>query len=205
MRLKLFPPLSLAVLLVFSAYPSFSQVSAAGGIKTLPITVGVGFSGYNPDWNHGHLLGGALWIDYNPEWLPGRLRGLGIEAEARDLSLNYSAKNGPIYKEDVASGGVLYRWEHYNRFRPYGKFLMGYGNADWNGRTPGLHANQSRTVTTAGGGFEVQAIHRVWVRANYEYEWWPDFFAVDTPGQGSLSPEGFTLGVSYHFHQAPNR
>jgi opacity protein-like surface antigen len=206
MRLKLFPPLSLAVLLVFSTSLSYSHTApAARSFEPIPITVGVGLADYNPDWDHGHLLGGALWIDYTPEWLPGPLRGLGIEAEARDLSLNYAVKTGPLYREDVASGGVLYTWRHYRRFRPYGKFLMGYGNADWHGRQPGSRQQQSRTVTTAGGGIEMDAFHRVWVRADYEYQWWPDFFFVDTPAQGSLSPQGFTLGVSYHFGQPSYR
>jgi opacity protein-like surface antigen len=206
MRLKLFPPLSLAVLLVFSTNLSHSQTApAARSFAPIPITVGVGIADYSPAWNHGRLLGGALWIDYTPEWLPGPLRGLGVEAEGRDLSLNYSVKNGPLYREDVASGGALYTWRHYRRFRPYGKFLVGYGNADWHGRLPGSRQQQSRTVTTAGGGFEMDAIHRVWVRADYEYQWWPDFFDVDTPGQGSLTPQGFTLGVSYHFGQPSYR
>jgi hypothetical protein len=206
MRLKLFPPLSLALLLVFSTHCSYSQVApAARSFEPIPITVGAGISEYNPDWNRGRLLGGALWIDYNPEWLPRPLHGLGIEAEARDLSMNYTAKNGPIYREDVASGGVLYMWSHYSLFHPYGKFLLGYGNADWNGKQPGVRVEQSRTVTTAGGGIEVEAFHRAWVRADYEYQWWPDFFFVDTPAQGSLSPQGFTLGVSYHFHQVSSR
>jgi len=206
MRLKLLPPLSLALLLLFSAHFSRAQVVAAAHASApLPITIGSGFSEFNPDWNHGHLMGGALWIDYTPEFLPGPLHGLGIEAEVRRLSLGYNASNGPINREDVASGGVLYSWTHLNRFRPYGKFLMGYGNAYWNGKQPGYRVHQSRTVTTVGGGAEVQAFHRVWARVDYEYQWWPDFFAVDTPGQGSLSPQGFTLGVSYHFHQLSSR
>ena len=205
MRLKLIPPLSLALLFVFSAHSSYSQVAAAAHLSGgIPITVGAGVSSYNTSWNKGQLWGGNVWIDYNFDWLPGPLSGLGLEAEGRDLSLDRPAKYAPITKQDVASGGVVYRWRHYERFRPYGKFLMGYGNTDWDGKA-GVRVHQSRTVTTAGGGVEAEAMHRVWVRLDYEYQWWPDFFAVDTPGQGSLSPEGFTLGVSYHFHESSSR
>ena len=199
MRLKLFPPLSLAVLLVFSAHPSFSQVSAPGVVKTIPVTVGVGVSSYNPDWNHGRIMGGTMWIDYNPQFLPGRLRGLGIEAEGRDLNMNQSADQ-PNLREDVAAGGAIYNWNRFFAIRPYGKFLMGFGNADYlasNGR----RSHQTRTVTIAGGGLEIRAYRRLWARADYEYQWWPDFFRVDTPKQAKLRPQGISVGVSYHFNQ----
>jgi hypothetical protein len=199
MRLKLFPPLSLAVLLVFSTHFSYSQVAAAARTKTIPLTVGVGLSSYEPDKGAGRLLGGTLWFDYSPTFLPHRLEGLGIEAEGRDLSLNRSSDQSANLREDVASGGVLYAWRHFYAFRPYGKYLMGYGNADYEG-TDGSRHHDSRTVTTAGGGFEVEAYHRVWVRADYEYQFWPDFFKATHPA-GKLNPQGITLGVSYHFGQ----
>ncbi len=204
MRLKLFPPMSLAVLLVFSAYPSFSQVSAAGVVKTLPFTLGVGLSSFEPDMRAGRLLGSTLWIDYNPEWLPAKLHGIGLEAEARDLSLNRSSDQSANLREDVASGGGIYSWNRFYPFRPYGKFLMGYGNTDYEGSN-GVRHHDSRTVTSAGGGFEVQAFHRIWARADYEYQWWPDFFEMKAPSPGKLNPQGFTVGVSYHFNQAAFR
>jgi Outer membrane protein beta-barrel domain len=203
MRLKLFPPLCLALLLVFSTHRSFSQVKPEATHRTIPITVGVGFSAYNPDWNSSPLLGGTLWVDYMPTFLPRPLEGLGIEAEARDLSLNRSSSQPSNLREDVASGGVIYSWSRYYRFRPYGKFLMGYGNTDYKS-IDGSRYNQSRTVTTAGGGVETQALHHFWVRADYEYQWWPDFFKGTHPA-GKLNPEGITLGVSYHFNQPPVR
>jgi hypothetical protein len=44
-------------------------------------------------------------------------------------------------------------------------------------------------------GLEYHAIHRLWVRADYEYQIWPNLL-----GDGrNLDPQGFTLGVSYDF------
>jgi hypothetical protein len=199
MRLKLFPPLSLAVLLVFSAYPSFSQVAAAGVVKTIPLTVGVGVSSYSPDFKQGRLIGASLWLDYNPQFLPGRLHGLGLEAEGRDLNANQSSDQR-FLREDVAAGGAIYSWDRFFAVHPYGKFLFGFGNADYPTATGAPH-HQTRTVTIAGGGLEIRAYHRVWARADYEYQWWPDFYRVNTSNPGQLNPQGISVGVSYHFNQ----
>jgi opacity protein-like surface antigen len=202
MRLKLFLQVSLAVSLLFSAvYPSFSQVVPAAyeGMR-LPLTAGLGLSSFSPDWLSGRLMGGTLWIDYNPTWVPQRLYGIGLEVEGRDLRFNRSSSQPSDLREDTAGGGVIYTWRRYRQIRPYGKFLMGLGNVDYlTGK--GARYNTGRTVTFAGGGLEYDAFRRFWVRADYEYQWWPDFFNVNTPNPGKLDPQGITVGVSYHFNQ----
>jgi opacity protein-like surface antigen len=214
MRLRLFPPTSLAVLLVFSAHPIFAQVAPAGVVHTLPINVGVGFSNYDTDISYGtgsspaRLSGGTFWLGYDPTFLPGKLGGLGIEAQARDLNFGHSSSQ-PFLRQDTAAGGVIYHWERHFLFRPYGEFLMGYGNADY--RTPtGIHYHQTRTITTVGGGAEFDTFHRLWVRAEYEYQWWPDFFITGDSQAGKdsagiMNPQGVTVGVSYHFNQGYSR
>jgi opacity protein-like surface antigen len=184
MRLKLFPPTSLAVLLVFSAYPVWAQVTPAGVVKTIPLTVGVGFSNYDADLGSQKLAegsdridGATLWLDYDPGWLPGRLYGLGIMVQGRDLNM--------------------------------GEFLAGFGNADFLTQYQN-HYHQTRTVYTAGGGAEFDAYHHLWVRADYEYEWWPDFFITSqslagTAPAAKLEPNGITVGFSYHFNQGETR
>jgi opacity protein-like surface antigen len=213
MRLKLFPPASLAVFLVLSALPGHAQVAAAGEGRTIPFNVGAGFSNYDTDIGSyqkadvgsDRLSGGTVWMDYDPTFLPGRLYGLGIEAQGRDLDLNHTTDQ-PYLREDVASGGAIYRWNRIFAVRPYGEFLMGFGNADYE-TTSGLHYHQTRTVTTAGGGAEFDAFHRLWVRADYEYEWWPDFFINGKPNVAAprLQPQGITLGFTYHFAQGFSR
>ncbi len=215
MRLKLFPPTSLAVLLVLSAYPVLAQVTPAGVVKTIPLNVGVGFSNFDSGFGSGNqaegsdrLNGGTLWIDYDPGWLPGRLYGLGIMVQGRDLNLG-QPKDQPFMREDVASGGAIYRWNHYFLVRPYGEFLAGFGNSDY--LTQALvHYHQTRTVYTAGGGAEFDTYHRLWVRADYEYEWWPQYFITGLSLEGKapaakLEPNGITVGLSYHFNQRESR
>lgn len=57
----------------------------------------------------------------------------------------------------------------------------------------GYHSD-TRTVTYYGGGFEYRVWHKVWFRADYERQMWPHLL-----GRGTLSPQGVTLGASYHF------
>jgi hypothetical protein len=41
-------------------------------------------------------------------------------------------------------------------------------------------------------------IPRLWVRADYEHQSWPDFFKATKPA-GRLDSQGFTVGAVYHF------
>jgi opacity protein-like surface antigen len=196
MRLKLIPKLVFAALFILAVSPVYSQVGPSGNQGTLPISVGFGFSGFNPGYNGGMLMGGTIWIDFTPPKLPQILRGLALEAEARDLSLNRSAFQVNL-REDVASGGVIYSWRNFRNFSPYAKFLMGFGNIDYV-RTPPIRSHDTRTVTSLGGGVEYRAYRNVWVRGDYEYQHWPDFWKNTTPA-GSLTPQGFTVGATYDF------
>jgi opacity protein-like surface antigen len=207
MRLKLYVGLALALLFVGAAYFAHAQtVPAAIGPRAFsPFAIGAGFSGYNnPDFGHGHILGGTLWIDYTPSQVPHFLRGIGVEAEARDLNYGRTATLPSNLREDVAGAGLIYSWPYFRRFSPYGKFLMGLGNADYMvPTTTGGYKpyNQGRTVTMMGGGLEYRAFKSVWVRGDYEYQYWPDFFKHTNPAipAGLLNPQGITVGAMYHF------
>jgi hypothetical protein len=52
-----------------------------------------------------------------------------------------------------------------------------------------------------GGGVELRAYRSLWVRADYEYQFWPDFFFKGAKPIGQLNPQGFTVGVLYHFNR----
>lgn len=196
MHLKLIPRLVCAALLIPAVFPAFSQVGPSAKQGTLPISVGFGLSGFNPSYNGGMLLGGTVWLDFTPPKLPQILHGIGLEVEGRDLSLNRSSIQVNL-REDVASGGVMYSYRNFKNFSPYAKFLMGYGNIDYM-RTPPTRLHDSRTVTTLGGGVEYRAYRDVWIRGDYEYQYWPDFWKNTKP-PGSLTPMGFTLGATYDF------
>lgn len=206
MRLKPYLGLTLALLFACAACSALAQTVPAARDKYLPFAIGAGFSGYNPDYGQGHLLGGTLWIDYTPNRVPRLLRGIGLEAEARDLNYGRSSSQPPNLREDAAGGGVIYSWPRFRDFRPYGKFLMGFGNTDYGSIKTQARGHESRTVTSMGGGVEFRAFRSVWVRADYEYQSWPDFYKHPPIGvppvivpAGRLNPQGFTVGAMYHF------
>ena len=176
-----------AVILVSAAFSSFAQVAPEAKSLGIPLTVGVGYSNYATDW-HGRLEGPSLWVDWYLNKGPALLQGFGLEAEARDL--NYG-RNTPNLRMDTAAGGPIYRWRHFNRFTPYAKFLVGYGSIDFVTSNPN-YSHDTRDVLGPGGGAEYRALGNLWVRGNYEYQFWPDFF-----NHHDLNPTGFTVGVSY--------
>ncbi|MGC9159381.1 MAG: outer membrane beta-barrel protein [Terracidiphilus sp.] len=205
MRSKLIPAQSLVFLIAFATCHVSGQVAPAATKNQLPLAVGVGFSGYDSGWN-GTLFGGTLWINYVPNWTPDWLRGLGLEIEARDLNYGRSGSEPAKMREDIAQGGLIYSWPHFLKFRPYAKFSAGYGNAEYlvynyATDTDNLRYHQSRTILSEGGGAEYQLGRKIWLRADFEYQSWPDFFKhPGTPiPAGKLNPWGFTMGAMYHF------
>lgn len=194
MRLRPVLALILAVLPVCTAHFALAQVVHAATDGTLPFAIGGGYSSYDVDWGHGRMSGAAVWADYTPRWIPVRLNGLGIEAEGRDIAFGHSSSQPSNFREATAGGGVLYTWRHFRTFRPYGKFIVGYGSIDFRVANPSYN-HDTRTVGSLGVGFEYRIFKRLWLRADYEYQEWPNLFGH------TLDPQGFTLGASYHFNR----
>jgi len=210
MRSKPYVGLALAILFFCAVSSVPAQTVPDADAKALPFAIGLGLSGYNPDYQHGHLLGGTLWIDYIPNRMPWKLRGVGVEVEVRDLNYGRSSTQPANLREDVVQGGLIYVWPHFLNFRPYGKFSEGYGNTDYESAIAGRH-HDSRTIFSGGGGVEYRVHRQIWARVDYEYQSWPNFFkhpaTPTTPAlpSGRLNPQGFTVGVVYqltrpHYH-----
>jgi opacity protein-like surface antigen len=207
MDLKPYLGPTLAALIVCSASSVLAQTAPAAMQGNIPLSIGAGISGYNPNDGHGHLLGGTLWIDYTLPHMPHILQGIGLEAEARDLNYGRSTTEPADLREDTAAGGVIYSWPRYRYFRPYAKVMAGYGNADEETlAAPFVRWHDSRTITSGGGGIEYRVYRSIWVRVDYEYQSWPDFYKHPSygvppvyPPAGRLNPQGFTVGAMYHF------
>jgi hypothetical protein len=200
MRFKLvgLPVLALSILSV--AIPAFSQVAPEYERKGgLPIEVGAGGVSYDVDWGHGRMYGGAAWIDYYPRFMPSFLRGLGIEGEVRDITLDEHTTQ-PNMRQDTGEGGPIYAWRHFRNFHPYAKYLIGDGSIDfWTGPNSN-YRHDTRILQAPGGGLEVRLWRAWWMRADYEYQTWPDFIGK------TLDPQGFTVGFAYDFaHSAPRK
>lgn len=198
MGMRPYVGLALAAFFACGTYSAFAQAVPAALEGKSPWAIGAGISGYNPDYVHGHLLGGTLWIDYTIRSVPSWLRGVAIEAEARDLNYDRTADaEESNLRQDTAGGGVIYSWRHFAKFRPYAKLLAEFGNTDY-GSKAGKRGHDSRNFFGDGGGVEYRIMPRIWVRADYEYQSWPDFFKSTVPA-GRLNPQGFTVGAIYHF------
>jgi opacity protein-like surface antigen len=204
MRLKPFLGLALVMLFVCSAYSALAQSAAAATENKQSLAIGVGFSGFDPDWaGNNRLYGGTLWLDYSLKHMPSLLKGLGIEAEARDLNYGQSSLQWNM-RQDTAEGGLIYSWQHYTKLHPYGKFLAGFGNTDYNGKDYNSKQNyfkdryhDSRNFLALGGGMDYRINHSFSLRADYEYQRWPDFHVGANPHY-VIDPEGITVGVLYH-------
>jgi hypothetical protein len=192
MRLKPFLGTTLAALFACAALRVLAQTVPAATENNPQLAIGGGLSSINPDWGHGRMLGVAVWVDYTPTHMPAILHGLGLEAEARDLTFGRASTVPSHMREQTIGGGLIYTWRHYRNFHPYGKFLESFGGVTWN-VAPVPYRHDTRTVTSAGGGFEVHAYRQIWLRADYEYQFWPDFLGK------TLDPAGFTLGATYQF------
>ena len=192
MRFKLqFPPFLVLAVLFFSSC-AFSQVVPSAQRRSLPLELGGGISSFDVDWGHGRMLGGTLWGDWYPEQLPAFLHGLGIEAEARDISFNRGT-HPSNFREDTGGGGPIYTWRHYQNFQPYVKYLIEFGSIDFRISSIPTYTHDTRQVYSPGIGFEYHVFKGVWARADYEYQFWPNLF-----GQ-TLNPQGFTFGATYRF------
>jgi len=201
MDLKPYLGPNLAALFICAASPVLAQAVPAATQGNFPLSVGAGISAFNPGIDQGHLLGGTMWIDYTLPHMPHILQGIGLEAEGRDLNYFRSGSLPSGVREDTALGGVIYSLPRYRDFRPYAKFMMGYGNADEENVQYHVKWTDSRTVTSMGGGLDYRVHGHIWVRVDYEYQSWPDFFKrypADKDGP-RLKPQGFTVGAMYHF------
>lgn len=186
--------LVLAGLLTLLTLPGFAQVAPAVKISGLPIGVGVGLNDYSLDYGPGRrMLGISAWGDYNI------FHGLGIEVEGmsifadRPSSLCTSNANTDCQmKQNSIKVGVFYKARPVWGIHPYAKFLGGVGEIYFPSHNP-FYTQDSFTTYGAGGGGEYKIWKTLFVRADYEYQFYKDFL-----GKGTLNPNGVTVGATYY-------
>jgi hypothetical protein len=192
MRLKPTFKLAFIAVLVTTVIPVYSQVAPAASQGGVPLVVGAGVSDFSIDWGPGQRMEGISgWADWYPYRLPASLHGLGIEVEGRDIDFGRPA-NIPRMRQDTGLGGAIYTWNRYRNFRPYAKYLFGIGSIEF--PPSGTYSHDTFLVLSPGGGVEYHAWRHVWIRGDYEYQFWHHTF-----GNTDLTPTGFTIGASYDF------
>ena len=183
--------------MVFVCALTDAQVAPSATDSSLRFKVGAGFSDYQGDLRNGRLQGGALWLDFVPPRLPSVLRGVGVEFEARGIT----ASNTPpttflsALRQSTVGGGPTYTYLRFPRFHPYAKFIMDYAGQSFNVGARGYHF-ETQTAYAPGGGVDYRAYRSLWVRADYEYQIWPDPF---NNHNWYLDPRGVTVGLAWEF------
>lgn len=196
MRLKPLAMLIPAVLFVATALPLSAQAAYSAERGTWPVAVGAGYSSINMDWgqdSHGNprtVNGVSVWVDWKQ--LPRMPRGLGLEFEGEHVNWNQPTAL-PQLGLDAGLGGPMYTWPHLNRLHLYGKGLIGFGGIYF---PPfGSYSHDTRVIYVPGFGAEFRAWNGFWVRADYEYQFWPHMFG----NHHALNPHGITIGMVYDF------
>jgi len=178
--------------------PVFSQTVPAAREGGLPLAVGGGVSYWDVDWARSRMEGGTLWADWYFNRAPSFLKGIGLEAEARDISFNRGDKPNN-FRHDTAGGGVIYAWRHYPNVYPYGKFVMGLASIDFRIPQAPNYTHDTRVFMAPGLGVQYRVYRHVWARADYEYQAWEKLLG-NTP-----DPQGFTFGAMYDFRRSNRR
>jgi opacity protein-like surface antigen len=161
-----------------------AQVTPAQGGGKISLAVGAGFSGFDTDYAPHKMYGVTAYYDMDFG------RWIGLEVEGRTIQFN---KFGNLRQDTIAAGG-RFRLPHHGRFLPYAKFLGGIGSIDFPPPAGYPHyTHDTFAFYDAGGGLDYRLTQHVYLRGDYEYEWWPGW-----PRNG-LTPNGFTIGANYRF------
>jgi opacity protein-like surface antigen len=176
---------------------AFSQTVPEANKGNLPIVIGGGVSDYLLDWGYGRRMQGVtVWADWYFTDQFRLLEGVGIEAEGTDLDWNRPA-GVPNMRHDTGQAGLTYTWRHFRTFDPYAKMLGGIGSIDFPAPPDyPYYTHDTFSIFSPGGGVEYRIRDHVWVRGDYEYQFWHQAF-----GPHDLNPNGFTIGATYHFAQ----
>ena len=175
----------IGIVLLFTPAFACAQVSPATRGGGLNLWVGAEYSNFQPDFGFNRLGGITVVGDVNDVFI----KKLGLEGEARWLHFNqYLGETEANYL-----GGPRYRLWRHDGLSVYGKLLLGGGLITF----PSKQGNGSYFAYAPGGTLEYRLSRRWLARGDYEYQIWPS--APNLPGLPShgLTPNGFSLGVSY--------
>lgn len=179
-------------LLLYIPASAQSAVSAEG--RSLSVWVGASISSFNPDYgclsaspfkcNH-QLIGIGPFVDTNPLLF----HRVGLEGEARFMKWH-----GPVgLTESSYLVGPRISLLQKGRFSANIKVLVGIGNI----ATPNSGKDSGNYFVFApGASLDYRLNRRFGIRGEYEYQQWPNFRSVIT-GHSGLTPNGFSVGISY--------
>lgn len=160
------PVLKLALLLLLAsalwapATAARAQVAAAGQKNVLRLSAGADGSGDTLQYGPRKMLGVGAFVDGD------NTTHFGVEAEGRWIEFHQRAN---VHAETYSIGG-RYHFV-FGRLEPYAKGLVGFANFTF----PYDYAQGRYLIVTGGGGMDYRWTRRVSLRADFEYQNWPEF------------------------------
>lgn len=140
------------------------------------VNVGGGGSGFYIQYGERKNLGLTAWVDADT------IRHFGVEGEARWLEYHQTAN---VHVETYLIG-ARYHFD-VGRMQPYVKALVGSGHFNF----PYNYAYGNYLVIAPGGGVDYRLSRRWSARADFEYQYWPQFT------YGAMSSPGATVGLRF--------
>jgi opacity protein-like surface antigen len=147
---------------------------------------------YLGDWS-GREIGVSAWANYSI------YHGFGVEVEGNSIFAN---KPKPIFpngetgygsvSEETIEGGIIYKYHEFHKLHPFAKGLGGLGKVNFPSNNP-FYTSESAGVWSLGGGAEYRIWRTVFLRGQYEYQWWKGFRG----GEG-FNPSPITFGATYY-------
>jgi opacity protein-like surface antigen len=188
MRLKShWSALFCAVVALCFVRSGMAQVAPAANQGGRPIGFGVGFSRYDLDYGPGRYMEGPVG-----RASVGIFHGFGIDGSARAIFMNTPPELTRMQQNTFLAGAYYETQPLIGRLRLFGRFAGGIGTIEFPSHNP-LYTRDSYTVYAPSGGIEYPIVPKVFLRADYEYEFWKHYH-----GTNDLNPEGFTIGVTYY-------
>ena len=168
--------LVIAVVWMFGTGPARGQTVESANAGHGLFWAGGGISAATLGYGNRKMLGATAWADIDT------LRRFGFEGEARWLNYHQTAN---VHAETYLIG-MRYHL-NYERYQPYVKALVGDGHFNY----PYNLGTGNYLVVAYGGGLDYGLNHRFKVRADFEYQQWPQFT------YGSMNSLGATVGLRY--------
>jgi hypothetical protein len=177
------------------SFPLAAQSRPSAEGPGISVWVGASISTFNPDygcangspfscWNH-HLIG----ITPYAHTKPFLFQRIGAEGEARFL--HWHGPEG-MSQQSYLAGPRIYLIR-YKRLIFNGKFMLGAAHLT----LPPTAAGEGTYFAYAPGlDLDYRLARRIALHADYEFQSWPSFKGTGT-GQGGLTPNGLSVGVSY--------
>ena len=163
------------------------QTVYEGQRAPVSLTVGGSFSYFDAAFSGYHLMGATASFDFSPiMW-----DHVGAEGEGRWLTLNsnrgfveYNYLAGPVYHISLRGHRSLH---------PYVKGLIGEGVIEF----PYNLAYGRFFAIAPGGGVFFDLTRRCRLRADYEYQIWPNGPGIPGLHNSAMKPNGVSVGFTY--------